>query len=105
MMAPHSRFCMLFDLIGATGLAGAGAAIFAERWLTVASEAALIQMSFVSIAIAVGAFLTARIAQMTIIVMLTPDPIALRVKRPSSAPAPTTLPTAAAQASEFQRAA
>ena len=106
MMTPQSRFCLLFDLIGATGLTAAAAALFAERWLTVAPDAALFQMSFISLSIAVGAFISARVAQMAIIIATTPDPVAQRVAKPVSVNVPTALPTAVAtQATDFQRAA
>lgn len=106
MTTPQSRFCVLFDLIGATGLTAAAAALFAERWLTVAPDAALFQMSFISLSIAVGAFISARIAQMAIIIATTPDPVAQRVAKPALVNVTTTLPTAATtQATDFQRAA
>ena len=106
MTTPQSRFCVLFDLIGATGLTATAAALFAERWLSVAPDAALFQMSFISLSIAVGAFISARIAQMAIIIATTPDPVAQRVAKPALVNVTTTLPTAATtQATDFQRAA
>jgi len=106
MAVPHSRFCTFFDIIGGIGLAAATAAMLAQRWLVVGSDIALMQMAISSLAMSVGSFLVARVAQMAFIVMTSPNPVALRARKTeATTPAPTAISANVAKTSEFQRAA
>ena len=105
MAVPHRRFCTLFDIIGGIGLAAATAAMLAQHWMVVGSEVGLMQMAISSLAMSVGSFMVARIAQMMVIVMTAPNPVALRALNPEVVPAPTAISASVAKVSELQRAA
>jgi hypothetical protein len=105
MANPRSRFCVLFDIIGGIGLAAATAAMLAQRWLVVGSDVALMQMAISSLVMSVGSFMIARVAQMAVIVMTTPNPVELRARKAEATPAPTAISANVAKANELQRAA
>jgi len=104
-MIPHTRFGKVFDFIGSGALVGAIAALGSLTMLNV-PEASAFSVLFTSIAVAVGAFSTARLIEIASVLANHESP---RRRRVAHAPAAnlSTVPTVTPkeQDSDLPRAA
>ncbi len=106
-MITRVRFSPFFDLIGTGALIGAAAALSGRLLFSNFAETILFSTFFSCLALAVCAFLMARVVQMAGVVIRNPNP---RTRRVSQATAldlatVTAMPAAETQAPDLQHAA